>query len=176
MPTLISSPVTEFFGYVGVRHLERLSKMTPAQSPPLGSLRPAKLSDVPRIAIVAAAGFWHSSVFSFERPRFNRYPRDTLASYRSLYQQAILDPDSAVLVVEDDFQEDEVKEVYDALSIVYPPLEKQLPPEKLESSSVIVGVGSLSLKSDRSRYGLFQPEGMADSGSTSTRLESDISR
>ena len=140
--------------------------MIPTQPPPLGSLRPAKLSDVPRIAIVAAAGFWHSSVFRFERPHFNRYPRDTLASYRSLYRQAILDPDSIVLVIEDNYNKDEVKKVYDALSIVYPALEKQLPPEKLESGSVIVGLGSLSLKADRSRYGLSQPDGMTNAGSS----------
>ncbi len=127
--------------------------------PPLGRLRLAKLSDVPRIAVVAAAGFWHSPVFQYERPRFNRYPYDTLASYRREYQQAILDPKTAVLVIEDEYRKDEVSHAYDALSIVYPTLHEQLPPEEWESSTLIVGVGSLRLQPQGARYGAFQPEG-----------------
>ncbi len=126
---------------------------------PLGRLRLAKLSDVPRIAVVAAAGFWHSPVFQYERPGFNRYPFDTLASYGREYQQAILDPETAVLVIEDEYRKDEVSLAYDALSIVYPTLHEQLPPEEWASSSLIVGVGSLRLQPQSARYGTFQPEG-----------------
>lgn len=151
-----------FIGYplVPRHHCRRqLPKMTLAPLPPLGHLRLAKLSDVPRIAIVAAAGFWNSPVFRYERPHFNRYPYDTLASYRREYQQAILDPKTAVLVIEDEYRKDEVRPVYDALSIVYPTLHEQLPREEWESSTLIVGVGSLRLQPQSARNGTFQPEG-----------------
>jgi len=110
-------------------------------------------------SVVAAAGFWHSPFFQYERPGFNRYPRDTLASYGREYQQAILDPETAVLVIEDEYRKDEVSLAYDALSIVYPTLDEQLPPEELASSSLIVGVASLRLQPQSARYGAFQPEG-----------------
>lgn len=149
----------------GWLYLEWRAKMESTRPPDLGSNRLARLSDVPRMAIAAAAGFWHSPVFQYERPHSNRYPNDTLASYRRLYQQAILDPKSVVLVVEDGYRKDEVTNAYDALSIVYPPLQDQLPPEQMESDSVIVGVGSVSLQAAKSRYGLVQPEGTFRAGS-----------
>jgi hypothetical protein len=44
------------------------------QGPPLGSLRLANISDVPRIAVVATAGFYYSPVFEWERPSHRDYP------------------------------------------------------------------------------------------------------
>ena len=125
--------------------------------PPLDRLRLAEVSDVKRIAVVATAGFYHSPVFRYARPFFGRYPHDALADYGRGYQQAIRDPKTAVLVIEDKYKQDEVLDAYDALSIAYPPLQKQLPPAKLESRSLIVGVVSLRLQSER--FGKFQPEG-----------------
>ncbi len=133
--------------------------MSLAPPPPLGRLRLAKLSDVPRIAVVAAAGFCHSPVFKYERPHFNRYPYDTLASYRKEYHQAIIDPKTVVLVIEDDYKKDEVTRAYDALSIVYPSFHKGIPPEEWPSRKMIVGVGSLRLQPHSARHGTFQPEG-----------------
>lgn len=141
--------------------------MLPLPSP-LGRHRHAKLSDMPRTAVVAAAGFRQSPVFEYQRPHFNRYPQDTLASYERQYQQAILDPKTAVIVIEDEYRKDEVSLVYDALSIIYPFLHEQLPPEQLASSSLIVGVGSLRLQ-PRSA-GTFQPEGEISVDNTSCML------
>lgn len=114
---------------------------------------------MPRIAVITAAGFWHSPVFQYERPGFNRYPFDTLASYGREYQQAILDPETTVLVIEDEYRKDEVSLTYNALSIIYPTLHEQLPPKEWVSSSLIVGIGSLRLQPQSARYRTFQPEG-----------------
>lgn len=64
-----------------------------------------------------------------------------------------------MLVIEDEYRKDEVSLVYDALSIVYPTLHEQLPPEERASSTLIVGVGSLRLQPQSARNGTFQPEG-----------------
>lgn len=141
-------------------------------APSLGSLRLARLSDLPRIGVVAAAGFYSSPVFQFERPHFNRYPRDTIASYRSEYQEAILNPDVVVLVAVAKYKTDEVEKVYDALSVIYdealgsgyPRIEDQTPGEEKASTKVIVGVASLSLKADKARHGEFLPKGRSEDG------------
>lgn len=136
-------------------------------APSLGSLRLAKLSDLSRISVVAAAGFYNSPVFQFERPLFNRYPRDTIANYRCEYQKAILDPEFAVLVAIAKYKNNEVESVYDALSVIYdevlgsecPGVQDQTYAEEKASAKVIVGIVSLSLKADRARHGEFLPEG-----------------
>lgn len=126
------------------------------------NLRLAQLSDLPRIGLVAAAGFHSSGVFQLERPGYNRYPRDTVASYRSHYRTAILDPDVVVLVAVGTYKQGEVDEVYDALSVVYEEvggvagIDVQ---EERKSAQVIVGVASLSLKADGVRHGEFLPDG-----------------
>lgn len=142
----------------------------PTQS--LRSVRLARLFDLPRIGVVAAAGFYSSPVFKFERPYFNRYPRDTIANYRSEYQKAILDPDVAVLVAVAKQKKNEVDSVYDALSVIYdealgfayPGIEDHTPTEEKASAKVIVGVASLSLKADRVRHGEYLPEGRLEDG------------
>lgn len=126
--------------------------------PNLGSLRFARLSDVPRIGVVAAAGFHSSPVFRFERLHHNRYPRDTLASYRAYYEKEILDPNTVVLVSEACYKKNEVKDVYDALSVIYPSLYNQLAPMDWESETLIVGVASLNLQRGSDRQGQFLPE------------------
>ena len=145
---------------------------------PSDRLRPARLFDLPRIGVVAAAGFYSSPVFKFERPCFNRYPRDTIANYRSEYQKAILDPDVAVMVAVAQHKENEIDSVYDALCViydealgfVYPGLEDYTPTEEKTSAKAIVGVVSLSLKADRGRHGQFLPEGTLEDGTIHLEL------
>ena len=131
--------------------------MFPAAPPFTGALRLARLADVPRIGVVAS--FFHSSWFGYERPYFNQYPQDTLSSYRNSFRNAILDPDSVVVVVEDTLDRAEASHVYDALAAVYPSFEEQIPKESLEKGNAIVSVASFSLLPNSPRHGQFQPEG-----------------
>lgn len=47
------------------------------------NIRLATLNDLSRIATVAAAGFFWSPVFQFQRPYYAEFPEDTLFSYRT---------------------------------------------------------------------------------------------
>jgi hypothetical protein len=69
--------------------------------PPLGALRVASPADVLRIGIVATAAFKYSPLFRWERPHHEKYPGDTLLSYRTQFQNAIQSDDFIVLVQED---------------------------------------------------------------------------
>jgi len=130
------------------------------QAPPFkGALRLARLSDIPRIGVVAAASFYHSSWFHYERPYFEKYPYDTLSSYRSSFGTAILDSDSVVLVVEDNLNTAEASNVYEALAGVYPAFDEQIPKEMLEKGKAVVAVASFYLLPNSKRRGQFQPEG-----------------
>lgn len=124
-----------------------------------GPLRLAQLSDLPRIGVVAAAGFYHSPWFAYERPYSSQYPLDTLASYRKSFRSAILDPDSVVLVVEDTLDETEAASAYAALSGVYPSFEQQIPKHLLDQNKAVVAVASFSLVPNSNRRGQFQPHG-----------------
>ena len=143
-----------------------LGKSAPPQFP--RSLRLATLQDITRIGVVAAAGFYHAPFFRFERPNFNRFPQDTLASYRAEYRRAILDPMSAVLVVEDEYEKDELKRVYDELRVVYPPLKDQMFSDKFQSGKVIVGITHLGLQPDTVRCAEFSTKGLMNRGITPT--------
>lgn len=140
-------------------------------APGFGSLRLARLSDLPRIGVLAAAGFYHSNFFPYERPFANDYPSDTLASYRNMYRTAILDPSLVVLVAEDTLNKSETSSVYDALAKVYPPWDDQIPPEYLDEGKAIVGVTSLSLQSGSERKGQWQPDGKRRSVAPLTHIE-----
>ena len=124
--------------------------------PPMGRLRLARLSDVDRIGLVAAAAFYHSTFFPYSRPLYKDFPRDTIASYRAEYQAGVLDPDQVVLVAVDEFIQNEIDFVYDALKSVYPKGEGD---KQKEPGDTIVGVMSLSLRNDPKRHGQFDPEG-----------------
>ncbi|KAH7008857.1 hypothetical protein EDB80DRAFT_872648 [Ilyonectria destructans] len=115
--------------------------MYPAAPAFKGTMRLAQLSDVPRIGVVAAAAFYHSSY------------------YRKSFRSAILDPDSVVLVVEDTLNETEVASVYAALSGVYPSFEQQIPKHLLDQNKAVVAVDSFALAPNSSRRGQFQPHG-----------------
>ncbi|PVH98943.1 hypothetical protein DM02DRAFT_656902, partial [Periconia macrospinosa] len=86
-------------------------------------VRIATIQDLERIATVAAAGFFHSPTFKYQRRYHAKYPDDTLLSYKSEYRDSILDPDCVVLVAEDDVKDHEGLHVYDALrsAVAYKP-------------------------------------------------------
>jgi hypothetical protein len=71
------------------------------KTPALGNPRLATIHDVPRIAVVATSGFYHSPVFAWERPYHHMYPEDTFKSYEKMFADIIRDPECAALVVED---------------------------------------------------------------------------
>ena len=126
-----------------------------AEVPPMGRLRLARLSDIDRIGLIAAASFYHSTFFPYSRPLYQCFPRDTIAKYRAEYRAGILDPNEVVLVAVDEFNTAEVDFVYDALKSAYPRDEGN----KQDSGGTVVGVISLSLRNDSKRHGQFNPEG-----------------
>ncbi|KAH7090434.1 hypothetical protein FB567DRAFT_438097 [Paraphoma chrysanthemicola] len=117
--------------------------------PNIDGVRLATFADLERIAVVAAAAFFWSPTFRFQRPWYRKYPEDTIASYLADYTAALKDPACAVLVAEDDLETDEAGHVYEALRSAFPcPTFRQ---------KGIVGVCSLSLKPGSSYLGCFQP-------------------
>ncbi|KAF1852077.1 uncharacterized protein K460DRAFT_402071 [Cucurbitaria berberidis CBS 394.84] len=118
--------------------------------PSVEGVRLATLEDLHRISIVAAAAFFWSPTFRFQRPRHGEFPSDTIASYWADYKAAITDPACAVLVAEDVLEEDEANDIYEALRFAYRPN----PPRQ----KGIVGVCSLSLKPNSHYIGHVQPE------------------
>jgi len=123
----------------------------PASFPP--SIRPALLTDIPRIGLVAAAGFYHSNLYAYMRPHFSSYPNDSIADYRVKFSRLILDPGFIVLVAEDMYLEDEREKVYPALKDVY------YKEGMGKGKRVIVAVMSVRLQGGSRWIGGFLPEG-----------------
>ena len=73
------------------------------QAPAFGLLRLASLRDMPRIGVVATAGFRYSPAFVWGRTYHDKFFGDTLASYRNSFTKLILDPKYIVLVAEDEY-------------------------------------------------------------------------
>ena len=121
--------------------------------PSFGALSLARLSDLPRIGIISTASFYHSPVFHYLRPKYEQYLKDTIASYATSCQSGILDPDSVVIVAEQQYNKDETAYVFDELKDNYPALEDQVSPESVASGRVIVGTATFSLKADPARRG-----------------------
>ncbi|RFU31763.1 hypothetical protein B7463_g4607, partial [Scytalidium lignicola] len=131
-----------------------MSGQSPA--PPFSDLRLASLSNLPRIGVVAAAGFKYSQVFEFTRPYHNQYPEDTVKDYQRIFREQILDPEWIVLVKEDLFDPNEGEEGILGLG------PKNRFPDPAVSSNdlmerVIVGVCSWKLEEGSHRKGDFQP-------------------
>jgi hypothetical protein len=107
--------------------------------PSFDRLRLATMEDLPRIAIVAAAGFFHSPTFQYQRSHYAEYPDDTLFSYWREYAESILDPHRVVLVAEDKLVDTEDNQVYDALrrAAAY------MPTAGMRGGAVVVGVASV---------------------------------
>ncbi|KAF2748974.1 hypothetical protein M011DRAFT_475730 [Sporormia fimetaria CBS 119925] len=115
---------------------------------PFDQLRLATLADVPRIASVAAAGFFWSPTFRFQRPYFSQYAEDTVSSYWRDYKSMITDPQSIVLVAEDRVDPREDLAVHEAFRKC--PTFKS---EKEPGSRAIVGICSVTLRPESSRIG-----------------------
>src|SRR2546421_1908472 len=95
----------------GVAHSGQQGMLLHPDLPSLGSLRLATVQDVPRIGIVAAASFYHSPYFHYQRPDYQKFPFDTVASYRTQFMDAILGNDSVVIVAEDRPESNEIDHV-----------------------------------------------------------------
>jgi hypothetical protein len=107
--------------------------------PALSSLRVPSPRDVLRIGIVAAAGFRYSPLFRWERPYHEKFPDDTLLSYRSQFMSAMKSDDFIVLIAEDDYLPDENTNT----TAIIPPNNGWEPPDAGEK--VIVGIISVKL-------------------------------
>jgi hypothetical protein len=129
--------------------------------PDVNGVRLATLDDLPRIAIVAAAAFFWSPTFRFQRPYYHEFPADTLASYWSEYAQAIEDPACVVLIAEDLLEADEAEHIYKAL--------RSACPLSRPGQKAIVGVCSITLKPGSCYVGHFQPAGKHVSAALSLR-------
>lgn len=117
--------------------------------PELGALRPALGSDIARIGVVATAGFRYSPVFQWERPYHEKFPEDTLNSYKDLFAKIIQDRQYIVLVAEDYFDPDEAKK---SSAIVLPGSEANKPKA---GEKVVVGVACWKLEEGSKRVGQF---------------------
>ncbi|KAF1916881.1 hypothetical protein BDU57DRAFT_517268 [Ampelomyces quisqualis] len=122
--------------------------------PSINGVRLATLNDLHRISIVAAAAFFWSPTFRFQRPRYREFPADTVASYRTEYENAIQDPAFVVLVAEDILQPDEAEHVYEALRFACP--------SSCAGKKGIVGVCSFKLKPGSCYVSHLQPAGYND--------------
>lgn len=118
--------------------------------PEIEGVRLATTRDLPRIAVVAAAAFFWSPSFRYQRPRYKEFPADTVASYWNEYDRAILHPACVVLVAEDNLDPNEAEHVYDALRPCLP---------TAQGPRGIVGVCSFTLKKDSCYASLLQPAG-----------------
>lgn len=119
------------------------------KSPALGSLRLANISDIPRIAVVATAGFYYSPVFGWERPFHKDFPQDTFHSYEAMFAKIIEDPEYIALVAEDLY---DVHESSKTKAIIKPDKSYSLPKA---GSPVIVGAATWKLEPGSPRKGQF---------------------
>jgi hypothetical protein len=133
--------------HTGLVNLPR--RMSPA-APALGSLRIASPKNIMRIGIVAACGFRYSPVFQWERPYHERYPEDTLLSYRQEFSEVMKNPEFIVLVAVDKYDPEESKKS----KAIIPPKNGAVVPS--EGEEVVVGVGCWKLEKGSKRVGQFQ--------------------
>ncbi|KAF2005269.1 hypothetical protein P154DRAFT_356773 [Amniculicola lignicola CBS 123094] len=119
--------------------------------PSFDRIRLATFNDLSRIATVAAAGFYYSPTFRFQRPHHAEFPEDTISSYWAEYKATIMNPACAVLVAEDTCIEGESEQVYEALR--RSPMYSRTGDARAQ---VIVGVCSISLEPNSWRVGQFQ--------------------
>lgn len=123
-------------------------------APQFGRLRLASPRDVWRIGIVAAVGFRCSPVVDWERPYHEKFPKDTLLSYRQEFSLVIKSPDHIVLVAVDKYGTTENSKT-----------KAIIPPENgcengwnhpEAGEEVVVGVGCWKLQAGSPRKGTFQ--------------------
>jgi len=120
--------------------------------PSFNLLRLASPRDILRIGVVAACGFRYSPVFDWERPYHEKYPEDTLLSYRQEFASVIKSPEHIVLVAFDKYEPDEGKK---SKAIIPPNNGAEIP---AEGDEVVVGVSCWKLEPGSKRIGKFQNE------------------
>jgi hypothetical protein len=108
-------------------------------TPSLGPLRVPRAHELPRIALVAACGFYYSPIFHYERPKHKIYPEDTFSSYHEQFTQMLNHDEFVVLVAEDRYEPDENSKS----EAVFPDQYNWDPP--IAGTKVIVGVVSFKL-------------------------------
>ncbi|OCK99067.1 uncharacterized protein K441DRAFT_540233, partial [Cenococcum geophilum 1.58] len=81
------------------------------------------------------------------RPHYAKFLGDTLISFKNLFRQEIKNPDRIVLIINNAFENDKHKIVYNALKSIYPPIEN--------TKSIIISVAILSLPKGSNRSGQF---------------------
>jgi hypothetical protein len=116
---------------------------------PSGNLRLATMGDIPRLCIVAAAGFFFSPTFVWERRYHHQYPEDTPKSYAHRFADIIRDPAGIFVVAEDSYQPDENTKTG---AIILPTSSTR---EPQPGESVIVGFVAWSLPHGVKQYGNF---------------------
>ncbi|RMZ74195.1 Acyl- N-acyltransferase [Pyrenophora seminiperda CCB06] len=136
--------------------------------PAVPGVRLATPDDLYRISIVAAAAFFSSPTFQFQRPFHQDFPADTIASYYVQYEAAIKDPLCAVLVTEDTLKVDEAKHVYEALRGAF-----SCQPS---SQQGIVGICSFQLKPGSSYIDQLQPRPIVASPAANRHDVHDLRR
>ena len=117
--------------------------------PDLGRLRLARIKDVPRMAVVATASFYHSPVFQWERPYHAAHPKSTFESYKWLLAEYIRKPESVVVVAVDEGEPNE--DDYTGATIVRDSGDSSATGDK----DVIVGLAAYNLLPNTPRLGQF---------------------
>ena len=130
----------------------------PEQFPPyptLPSLRLAAAADVTRMADLSVLGFKDSEIFRYERPRYEEFPKDAVASFANLYRAQLLDPRGVVIVTEDWQRPDEASH--------FSPSEDDSPDRTDEPTKrVVVGVASWILAEGSPRVDQFVVPNVGD--------------
>ena len=107
--------------------------------PPFSAhVRLARPEDLPRLGHLALSGFVKSPQFPCVRPHFSEYPQDSVASFRMSYRRALLDPESIVVVVEDQLIPHEKESVCKELQALWPDYR-----EEDKDTRVVVAVTSI---------------------------------
>ena len=130
--------------------------------PTLPFLRLANADDVARMADLSVLGFKDSEIFRYERPRYEEFPQDAVASFANIYRSQLLDPRGLVIVAEDWQRPDELSHS--------PPSEDDDPDcASKPVKRVVVGVASWILPEDSPRIGQFIVPNVSEPGPTLDR-------
>ena len=143
-----ASPVTTVLLTWSISFSMATTNMFPL-APLLGQLRLANISDIPRIAVVATAGFYYSPVFAWERPFHHSHPLETFRSYEKMFAEAIRSLDYIALVAEDEFEIDEINKTEASIQ----PGNDYTAPKP--SAKAIVGVATWKLEDESHRKGQY---------------------
>lgn len=120
--------------------------------PPLNPLRLASPRDILRLGVVATCGFRYSPVFDWERPYHEKYPKDTLLSYRQEMAAVIKSPEHILLVALDKYDPEEGKK---SKAVIPPDNGAEIP---AAGDEVVVGLACWKLVPGSKRIGKFQNE------------------